>query len=190
MVSPQNSRIRLMQLIDRKIANFQAGKTSGIWLKINKLDDKELINRLYDASNAGVKIRLLNHGICSLVPSQPRFSDNIQVTSIVNHFLEHDRAYVFSNNSNEEVFISSAYCMTRNIDFRIEVAVKLIDQQLKQRVLDILELQFNDTVTVKARYIDKELTNRYVPRGNKRKIQDQLAVCDYLKSLEQPETRA
>lgn len=188
MVSPQNSRTRLTQLIDREISNVQAGKAAAILLKINNLDDKELINRLYDASNAGVKIRLLIRGMCSLVPGQANFSENIQVTSIVDRFLEHDRVYVFSNNGHEEVFISSADWMTRNIDFRIEVAVKLVDQQLKQRVLDILELQFNDTV--KARYIDKELTNRYVPRGNKRKIQAQLAVYDYLKSLEHPETRA
>ncbi|WGL97159.1 polyphosphate kinase 1 [Arsenophonus sp. aPb] len=188
MVSPQNSRTRLTQLIEREISNAQAGKAAAILLKINNLDDKELINRLYDASNAGVKIRLLIRGMCSLVPGQANFSENIQVTSIVDRFLEHDRVYVFSNNGNEEVFISSADWMTRNIDFRIEVAVKLVDQQLKQRVLDILELQFNDTV--KARYIDKELTNRYVPRGNKRKIQAQLAVYDYLKSLEHPETRA
>ncbi|PAV02079.1 polyphosphate kinase 1 [Arsenophonus sp. ENCA] len=187
-VSPQNSRTRLTQLIDREISNVQAGKAAAILLKINNLDDKELINRLYDASNAGVKIRLLIRGMCSLVPGQANFSENIQITSIVDRFLEHDRVYVFSNNGNEEVFISSADWMTRNIDFRIEVAVKLVDQQLKQRVLDILELQFNDTV--KARYIDKELTNRYVPRGNKRKIQAQLAVYDYLKSLEHPETRA
>lgn len=188
MVSPQNSRTRLTQLIEREITNAQVGKAAAIFLKINNLDDKELINRLYDASNAGVKIRLLIRGMCSLVPGQANFSEKIQVTSIVDRFLEHDRVYVFSNNGNEEVFISSADWMTRNIDFRIEVAVKLVDQQLKQRVLDILELQFNDTV--KARYIDKELTNRYVPRGNKRKIQAQLAVYDYLKSLEHPETRA
>ncbi|RXK34518.1 RNA degradosome polyphosphate kinase [Arsenophonus endosymbiont of Bemisia tabaci Asia II 3] len=188
MVSPQNSRTRLTQLIDREISNVQAGKAAAIFLKINNLDDKVLINRLYDASNAGVKIRLLIRGMCSLVPGQANFSENIQITSIVDRFLEHDRVYVFSNNGNKEVFISSADWMTRNIDFRIEVAVKLVDQQLKQRVLNILELQFNDTV--KARYIDKELTNRYVPRGNKRKIQAQLAVYDYLKSLEHPETRA
>ncbi|WP_348666004.1 polyphosphate kinase 1 [Arsenophonus symbiont of Ornithomya chloropus] len=182
MVSPQNSRARLNQLIDREINNIKVGKESGIYLKINNLDDKELINRLYDASNAGVKIRLLIRGMCSLVPCQPTFSANIKVTSIVDRFLEHDRVYVFNNNSNAEVFISSADWMTRNIDFRIEVAVKLVDQQLKQRVLDILDLQFNDTV--KARYIDKNLSNTYVPRGNKRKIQAQLAVYDYLKSIE------
>ncbi|WMY97047.1 MAG: polyphosphate kinase 1 [Arsenophonus sp.] len=186
MVSPQNSRARLNQLIDREINNIKVGKESGIFLKINNLDDKELINRLYDASNAGVKIRLLIRGMCSLVPCQPTFSKNIQVISIVDRFLEHDRVYVFNNNSHKEVFISSADWMTRNIDFRIEVAVKLVDQKLKQIVLDILELQFNDTV--KARYIDKDLSNTYVPRGNKKKIQAQLAVYNYLKSIENLKT--
>ncbi|AMA65135.1 Polyphosphate kinase [Candidatus Arsenophonus lipoptenae] len=185
MVSPQNMRAKLTQLINREINNAKAGNIAFISLKINNLDDKELINHLYNASNIGVKIRILIRGMCSLVPGIVNFSENIQVTSIIDRFLEHDRVYVFSNNGNEDVFISSADLMTRNIDFRIEVAVKLVDQQLKQRVLDILELQFNDTV--KARYIDKNLTNRYVPRGNKRKIQSQLAIYNYLRLLEHPD---
>lgn len=188
MVSPQNSRLRLNELIDQEIANAQAGLPSGITLKINNLVDKELTDKLYDASNAGVKIRLLIRGMCSLVAGQPGYSENIQVTSIVDRFLEHDRVYVFANAGDDKVFISSADWMTRNIDYRIEVAVRLVDSRLKQRVLDILELQFNDTV--KARYVDKDLSNHYVPRGNKRKIRAQLAVYDYLKSLETPETRS
>ncbi|MER2474717.1 polyphosphate kinase 1 [Photorhabdus laumondii] len=188
MVSPQNSRAMLNQLISQEIANASANKPAGIMLKINNLVDKELVDRLYDASEAGVKIRLLIRGMCSLVPSQPGFSENIQITSIVDRFLEHDRVYVFTNDGDEKVFLSSADWMTRNIDYRIEVAICLLDPQLKQRVLDILELQFNDTV--KARYVDKELSNSYVLRGNKRKIRAQLAIYDYLKALEQPEPRA
>ncbi|RAW91096.1 polyphosphate kinase 1 [Photorhabdus laumondii] len=188
MVSPQNSRAMLNQLISQEIANASANKPAGIMLKINNLVDKELVDRLYDASEAGVKIRLLIRGMCSLVPSQLGFSENIQITSIVDRFLEHDRVYVFTNDGDEKVFLSSADWMTRNIDYRIEVAVCLLDPQLKQRVLDILELQFNDTV--KARYVDKELSNSYVPRGNKRKIRAQLAIYDYIKALEQPEPRA
>ncbi|MCW7548536.1 polyphosphate kinase 1 [Photorhabdus sp. APURE] len=188
MVSPQNSRAMLNQLISQEIANARANKPAGITLKINNLVDKELVDRLYDASEAGVKIRLLIRGMCSLVPNQPGFSENIQITSIVDRFLEHDRVYVFTNDGDEKVFLSSADWMTRNIDYRIEVAVCLLDPQLKQRVLDILELQFNDTV--KARYVDKELSNSYVPRGNKRKIRAQLAIYDYIKALEQPEPRA
>ncbi|EPO5265029.1 polyphosphate kinase 1 [Providencia rettgeri] len=188
MVSPQNTRIRLMALIDQEIENALAERPSGITLKINNLVDKELTDKLYDASNAGVKIRLLVRGMCSLVAGQVGYSENIQVTSIVDRFLEHDRVYVFTNGGDEKVFISSADWMTRNIDYRIEVAVSLVDPHLKQRVLDILELQFSDTV--KARYVDKDLSNHYVPRGNKRKIQAQLAVYDYLKSIEIPDTRA
>ncbi|WP_445374970.1 polyphosphate kinase 1 [Photorhabdus tasmaniensis] len=188
MVSPQNSRAMLNQLISQEIANAKADKPAGITLKINNLVDKDLVDRLYDASEAGVKIRLLIRGMCSLVPNQPGFSENIQITSIVDRYLEHDRVYVFTNSGDEKVFLSSADWMTRNIDYRIEVAVCLLDPQLKQRVLDILELQFNDTV--KARYVDKELSNSYVPRGNKRKIRAQLAIYDYIKALEQPGPRA
>ncbi|MEY4475074.1 MAG: hypothetical protein RL248_841 [Pseudomonadota bacterium] len=185
MVSPQNSRLVLYQLIDQEIIHAQAGASTGITLKINNLVDKGLVDRLYSASSAGVKIRLLIRGMCSLVPNMPGISDNIQVTSVVDRFLEHDRVYIFENKGDKLVYLSSADWMTRNIDYRIEVAVSLLDPTLKQRVLDILELQFNDTV--KARYIDKELSNRYVPRGNRRKVRAQIAIYDYLKALEQPE---
>lgn len=188
MVSPQNSRTLLNQLITNEIHSAQAGHPAGITLKVNNLVDEELVNRLYDASEAGVKVRLLVRGMCSLVPNQPGFSENIQVTSIVDRFLEHDRVYVFTNKGDEKIFLSSADWMTRNLDYRIEVAVALLDPQLKQRVLDILDIQFNDTV--KARFIDKDLTNNYVPRGNKRKIRSQLAVYEYIKLLEQPGSRA
>jgi len=182
MVSPQNSRSMLYGLIDQEIANAQAGGKGAITLKINNLVDKGLIDRLYAASNVGVKIRLLIRGMCSLVPELPGVSENIQVTSIVDRYLEHDRVYVFENGGDKKVFLSSADWMTRNIDYRIEVAVALLAPKLKQRVLDILELLFNDTV--KARYIDKDLSNRYVPRGNRRKVRAQLAIYDYLKTFE------
>lgn len=185
MVSPQNSRLMLYQLIDQEIIHAQAGEKAAITLKINNLVDKGLVDRLYSASSAGVKIRLLVRGMCSLIPNLPGISENIQVTSIVDRFLEHDRVYVFENKGDKLVYLSSADWMTRNIDYRIEVAVSLLDPRLKQRVLDILELLFNDTV--KARYIDKELSNRYVPRGNRRKVRAQIAIYDYLKALEQPE---
>ena len=188
MVSPQNSRDMLYRLIDREIANVQAGGTGSITLKINNLVDKGLIDRLYVASNVGVKIRLLIRGMCSLVPNLPGFSENIQVTSIIDRYLEHDRVYVFENGGDTKVFLSSADWMTRNIDYRIEVAVALLDPRLKQRVLDILELLFSDTV--KARVIDKELSNRYVPRGNRRKVRAQLAIYEYLKELEQQSQQA
>lgn len=187
MVSPQNSRRMLYQLIDQEITSAQAGLSAGITLKLNNLVDKGLVDRLYTASSAGVKIRLLVRGMCSLVPNIPGVSDNIQITSIVDRFLEHARVYVFENHGDPLVYLSSADWMTRNIDYRIEVAVSLLDPTLRQRVLDLLELQFCDTV--KARYLDKDLSNRYVPRGNRRKVRSQLAIYDYLKALEQPDNQ-
>lgn len=185
MVSPQNSRSLLYRLIDQEIANAQKGMQAGITLKLNNLVDKGLVDRLYAASSAGVQVNLLIRGMCSLIPDLEGISENIRVISILDRYLEHDRVYIFENGGDKKVFLSSADWMTRNIDYRIEVAVALMDPVLKQRVLDIIEILFSDTV--KARFIDKELSNRYVPRGNRRKVQAQLAVYDYLKSLEQPD---
>lgn len=188
MVSPQNSRHMLYAMIDQEIANAQAGMASGITLKINNLVDQGLIDRLYTASGVGVPIRILVRSMCSLIPHLPGISENIQVTSIVDRYLEHDRVYVFENGGDKKVFLSSADWMTRNIDYRIEVAVALLDPRLKQQVLDILALLFSDTV--KARYVDDKLSNRYVPRGNRRKVRAQTAIYDYIKRLEQPGDQA
>ncbi|CAK8740496.1 Polyphosphate kinase [Sodalis praecaptivus] len=182
MVSPQNSRHMLYQMIDQEIANAQAGEAAEITLKVNNLVDQGLIDRLYAASGVGVNIRILVRGMCSLIPDLPGISNNIQVTSIVDRFLEHDRVYVFENGGDQKVFLSSADWMTRNIDYRIEVGVALLDPRLKQQVLDILALLFSDTV--KARYIDADLNNYYVPRGNRRKVRAQIAIYDYIKQLE------
>ncbi|MDU2939837.1 MAG: polyphosphate kinase 1 [Enterobacteriaceae bacterium] len=185
LVSPQNSRRLLYEMIDREIANAQQGQPSGITLKLNNLVDKGLVDRLYAASGSGVPVNLLIRGMCSLIPNLEGISDNIRVISIVDRYLEHDRVYIFENGGDKQVYLSSADWMTRNIDYRIEVATPLLDPRLKQRVLDIIDILFSDTV--KARYIDKELSNRYVPRGNRRKVQSQLAIYDYIKSLEQPD---
>ncbi|BAN97402.1 polyphosphate kinase [Plautia stali symbiont] len=185
MVSPQNSRAMLYQLIDNEIANAQQGNPSGITLKINNLVDNGLVDRLYAASSAGVKINLLVRGMCSLIPDLPGISENIRITSIVDRYLEHDRVYIFESGGDKKVFLSSADWMTRNIDYRIEVAVSVLDPRLKQRILDIIAILLSDTV--KARIVDKELSNRYVPRGNRKKMRSQLAIYDYIKKLEQPE---
>ncbi|WP_192457417.1 polyphosphate kinase 1 [Musicola keenii] len=183
LVSPQNSRDRLYQLIDGEIAHATAGREAGITLKVNNLVDKGLAERLYMASAAGVKVNLLVRGMCSLIPELPGISDNIRVVSIVDRFLEHDRVYVFHNGGDQKVFLSSADWMTRNIDYRIEVAVEVLDHTLKERVLNILEILFSDTV--KARVVDKEQSNCYVARGNRRKVRAQYAIYDYIKALEQ-----
>ncbi|MCV9880042.1 polyphosphate kinase 1 [Brenneria izbisi] len=184
LVSPQNSRDKLYKLIDKEITNAQAGIDAGITLKVNNLVDKGLVEKLYQASATGVKINLLVRGMCSLIPNLSGISENIQVISIVDRYLEHDRVYVFHNGGDKKVYLSSADWMTRNIDYRIEVAVEMLDPILKERVLDILDILFSDTV--KARVIDKELSNRYVLRGNRRKVRAQNVIYDYIKALEQP----
>ncbi len=182
LVSPRNSRGRLYNLIDNEIANARNGIKASIILKVNNLVEKGLVNRLYEASQAGVKIRIIVRGMCSLIPSLKGISDNITAISIIDRYLEHPRVAVFGNNGDPYVMISSADWMTRNIDNRVEVGTPVKDPDLKKRIIDILEIQFKDTV--KARIIDKDMSNSYVPRGNRRKIRSQIAIYDYLKQSE------
>ncbi|MER0397949.1 polyphosphate kinase 1 [Vibrio vulnificus] len=182
IVSPRNSRSQLYRLLDREIHNAQAGKKASITLKVNNLVDKGLISKLYAASSAGVKIRMIIRGMCSLVPGLEGISENIEIISIIDRFLEHPRALVVHNDGDPQVFISSADWMERNIDNRIEVMSPVRDARIKQRIIDILSIQFTDTV--KARRIDKEMSNNYVERGNRKKIRSQIAIYDYLKNVE------
>ncbi|MEZ9589777.1 polyphosphate kinase 1 [Vibrio breoganii] len=187
IVSPKNSRKRLYKLIDDEIENAELGNRSGITLKINNLVDKGLINKLYQASNTGVSIRMIIRGMCSLVPGVEGISENIKVISVIDRFLEHPRVIITENNGDPKVFISSADWMTRNIEHRIEVAAPINDNKLKQRIIDIMELQFTDTV--KARWIDKEMSNSYVARGNRRKVRSQIATYEYIKQVEKQARR-
>ncbi|MFQ2008739.1 polyphosphate kinase 1 [Aeromonas veronii] len=182
LVSPINSRRQLYRLIDNELSNAKAGQPSGIILKINNLVDKDLINRLYAAGQAGVPIQMIIRGMCALRPGVPGLSENIKVISIIDRFLEHPRVMVFHNKGNSQLYISSADWMSRNIDGRIEVGTPIYDERLKQRIMDILELQLSDTC--KARVIDADQKNEYVKRGNRRKIRSQVAIYDYLKRIE------
>ncbi|MEV3813884.1 polyphosphate kinase 1 [Aeromonas allosaccharophila] len=182
LVSPINSRRQLYRLIDNELSNAKAGQPSGIILKINNLVDKDLINRLYAAGQAGVPIQMIIRGMCALRPGVPGLSDNIKVISIIDRFLEHPRVMVFHNKGNPQLYISSADWMSRNIDGRIEVGTPIYDERLKQRIMDTLELQLSDTC--KARVIDADQKNEYVKRGNRRKIRSQVAIYDYLKRIE------
>ncbi|MGU5737003.1 polyphosphate kinase 1 [Aeromonas caviae] len=182
LVSPINSRRQLYRLIDNELANAKAGQPGGITLKINNLVDRDLINRLYAAGQAGVPIQMIIRGMCALRPGVPGLSDNIRVISIIDRFLEHPRVMVFHNKGNPQLYISSADWMSRNIDGRIEVGTPIYDERLKQRILDILELQLSDTC--KARVIDADQKNEYVKRGNRRKVRSQVAIYDYLKRIE------
>ncbi|EMK3673022.1 polyphosphate kinase 1 [Vibrio parahaemolyticus] len=187
MVSPRNSRTQIYRLIDNEIANAKAGKKAGLTIKVNNLVDKGIVTRLYAASNAGVKINMIIRGMCALVPGIEGVSENIRIISIVDRFLEHPRVVITHNDGAPQVYISSADWMTRNIDHRIEVAAPVRDPRLKQRIIDITNIHFTDTV--KARLIDKEMSNSYVPRGNRKKVRSQVAIYDYLKNIEKQTRR-
>ncbi|HCG8476070.1 TPA: polyphosphate kinase 1 [Vibrio parahaemolyticus] len=187
MVSPRNSRTQIYRLIDNEISNAKAGKKAGLTIKVNNLVDKGIVTRLYAASNAGVKINMIIRGMCALVPGIEGVSENIRIISIVDRFLEHPRVVITHNDGDPQVYISSADWMTRNIDHRIEVAAPVRDPRLKQRIIDITNIHFTDTV--KARLIDKEMSNSYVPRGNRKKVRSQVAIYDYLKNIEKQTRR-
>ncbi|EGQ9249311.1 polyphosphate kinase 1 [Vibrio parahaemolyticus] len=187
MVSPRNSRTQIYRLIDNEIVNAKVGKKAGLTIKVNNLVDKGIVTRLYAASNAGVKINMIIRGMCALVPGIEGVSENIRIISIVDRFLEHPRVVITHNDGDPQVYISSADWMTRNIDHRIEVAAPVRDPRLKQRIIDITNIHFTDTV--KARLIDKEMSNSYVPRGNRKKVRSQVAIYDYLKNIEKQTRR-
>jgi len=131
IVSPHYSRSKFCKLIDREIHNAQAGRPAYINLKMNSLSDYDMIDKLYDASNAGVKMKLQIRGICSLIPGVKGMSENIEAISIVDNFLEHSRVFIFCNDGNPEVFISSADFMTRNLDGRVEVTCPIYQDDIK-----------------------------------------------------------
>lgn len=181
-VSPVTHRTELYKRIDREIEFAEAGKKAKITLKLNNLADDEVIRKLYEASRAGVRIDASVRGICSLIPGVPGMSDRVRVISIVDRFLEHPRVVIFENDGDSEVFISSADWMTRNLDNRVEISAPIFDVKLKQFIIDVIELQFNDTT--KARVIDEENSNSYVRRGNRRKIRSQMSTYNYIKRFE------
>ena len=158
LVAPDGLRAALERELDAEIARALAGRPAAVLLKMNGLEDRPLIRKLYDASRAGVRVRLIIRGICCLVPGLKDHSANIQAISIVDRYLEHARAYVFHNNGHPRVYLSSADWMQRNMDRRVEVAFPVLDPALQAEVLRFLEVQWADMV--KARIIDERQTNR------------------------------
>ncbi len=183
LVSPINARSKITAMIDREIQNAKLGREAYIHLKVNNLVDTRLIEKLYEASCAGVKIRAVIRGMCSLVPGVKDLSENIYITSIVDRFLEHPRVMIFCNDGNEELYISSADWMTRNLDYRIEVGTPILDPVLRARIRKIIDLQENDNR--KARVIDEEQKNVYVSVSpNTPKIRSQIEIHNFLINLE------
>lgn len=178
LVSPFNTRERFTALAEREIELANAGKKGLIVLKMNSLEDKGMIMELYKASNAGVEVRLLIRGMCSLVPGIKGQSENIYVTSIVDRFLEHGRVYIFGNDGDEKIYVGSADWMTRNLTHRIEVVTPILDKDHKKTIRDVINIELADNV--KARIIDAEQRNQYV-RNSKEPLQSQLAIYEYFK---------
>ena len=176
IVSPHYTRKTLIKLVDTEIANAKAGKPAGIRLKLNSLSDYPMIDKLYEASKAGVKMRLIVRGICSLIPGVEGMSENIEVISIVDKYLEHSRVYIFENAGDPKVYISSADWMPRNLDARVEVACPIYDESIKKEIMDVFEISWSDNV--KARIISQAQDNAYrktkgVP------VRSQIAIAQY-----------
>ncbi|MGQ7947510.1 polyphosphate kinase 1 [Flavobacterium sp. WC2509] len=184
IVSPQYTRQRFTRLIDREIAHAIAGRKTYMKLKMNSLSDLAMIDKLYEASNAGVKIQLEVRGICSLIPGVKGLSENIEAISIVDNYLEHSRVYIFGNAGFTEVYISSADIMTRNIDARVEVTCPIYDQEIKNELIDNFDIGWKGNV--KARFHSYKLDNKYRIRGDNPVFRAQLETYLYYQRKIEP----
>jgi polyphosphate kinase len=177
IASPLYMRKKMYALIDNEIKNAKAGKEAYIILKVNSLVDKEIIYKLYQANNAGVKITLIIRGICSLIPGIPGMSENIKAISIVDKYLEHSRIIIFCNGGDELYYISSADWMTRNLDRRIEITCPIYDKDIQQELKNMIKIQLKDNV--KARIINEKQDNPYLKSNSKRTLRSQVALYKY-----------
>ncbi len=163
MVSPFNTRRKIIALIEREIKFAKAKKPASIRIKINNLTDVKLIEKLYAASKAGVQIEMIIRGICCLKPGLKNLSENITAISIVDRYLEHARFMIFGNNGSTETYISSADWMERNLDQRIEVGTKILDPEIQQEIAQIFDFQWRGSI--KARSISADYKNLYSKRN-------------------------
>jgi polyphosphate kinase len=178
IMSPFLLRNKISLLIENEIRFAKEGKKAFIYLKLNNLTDLEIIEQLYEASQAGVSIRLIIRGMISLVPGIKNLSENIKAIGIVDRFLEHTRFMIFGNGGDEEYYISSADLMTRNIEHRIEVTCPVFDKTIRSEMKDVFELQWKDNV--KARKLNATLSNEFVKPG-KKEMRSQIEVYCYIK---------
>ena len=179
LVARFNMVSELIRMIHREIEHVKLGRKGRIVLKMNGLHDQNMINELYHASENGVEIDLIVRGICCLVPGQP-YSANIRITRIVDMFLEHSRIWYFYNDGKEDVYLTSADWMRRNLNRRIETAFPILVPEIKQEVIDILKIQMRDNV--KACLIDEQLHNNFKHNEEPVKVRSQLAIYEYLKN--------
>lgn len=176
IVSPHYTRNTIYNLIESEIENHRLGLPSGIKLKLNSLSDFKMIDKLYEASRAGVKIQMIIRGICCLIPGVKGMSENIEVISIIDKFLEHPRLYIFENGGEQKMYISSADFMGRNLDNRVEISCPIYDEDIKAEINDTFSICWNDNV--KARVISKKQDNAY-RKNKKEKIRSQFKTYEY-----------
>jgi polyphosphate kinase len=179
LVAPFNMRNQFEALIDNEINLVQEGKVGKMTLKMNSLEDKQMINKLYEASNAGVKITIIVRGICCLIPGVEGLSKNIKVISIIDRYLEHGRIYIFNNNGDEKLYLASADWMKRNLSHRVEVGFPVLSKNFKEEIKKLINLQLKDNV--KARRLNKTQSNPYKISTAKTKVRAQYDFHQFLK---------
>jgi polyphosphate kinase len=175
IVSPHFTRKGMMKNIDREIAHARAGRPAEIWMKFNSLSSYDMGQKLYEASQAGVKVKLIVRGVCCVKPGIPGLSENIEVISVIDRFLEHNRIYAFLNGGQWAMYIASFDLMTRNLDLRVEVGAPIYSPTVQQEILDHLALIWKDNV--KARSSKEGAPNAYrsIP-GRKIRSQEELYI--------------
>ena len=182
LVSQFNLVDRYSMMIQREIDNAKVGRPASITIKLNNLQEKGMIVRLYEAARAGVDVKLLVRSICCFAPGVKGQSENVKVHRIVDRYLEHARILVFHNNGEPEYYMGSADWMNRNLYSRIEVCFPLYDPELRQEIHDILELQLKDTA--KAVFLTEHLENQRIPHPpGEEPLAAQQAIYNYVKKL-------
>ena len=180
IVSPFSNRDFFVQMLDNEIKNKKEGKDAWVLLKLNSIVDKKIIRKIYQASQAGIKIQIIVRGICVLIPGIPGLSENIEAFSIVDKFLEHSRVYIFCNNNDNRYYISSSDWMQRNFDHRIEVTCPIFDKNIQNELMTMLKIQLNDNC--KARYISVDHPNQYKREPKGKRIRSQFEIYDYFRN--------
>jgi polyphosphate kinase len=178
IVSPHYTKNALVKMINQEIENHKAGLPSGIRLKLNAITNFSMIEKLYEASTAGVPIQMIVRGICCLIPGVKGMSENIEVISVVDRYLEHPRVYHFTNGGTPKIYISSADFMTRNIENRVEVAAPIYDTDLQRQITEVFDIIWNDNV--KARRLNGPIQNAFI-KNNSAPIRSQFEIFDYYK---------
>lgn len=181
LVAQFNMRNKFDSLINNEIKFAKRGAPAKIILKLNSLEDRRMIGKLYEASNAGVEILILVRGICCLIPGEKNLSENIKAFSIVDRFLEHSRLYYFSNGGDDLIYLSSADWMKRNLSRRVEAAFPIYDPDIKRILLDIIAIHISDNTH--NRIINKTQSNKYKKSPKGKEIRAQYEVYNYLKKI-------